>query len=222
MDWTLAKERNADALLRIFLLLSGMVRLTREGGVSTLPRHMHRAVLRMLRPFEAALRRVVIIWAHGLEVSVRAAGLSVAGGGFPRGLGAGAPRFALVESLKRVGLPRVPTAPGHGPRISFFDGFDPVRPTRKPVLPDDPVDAGALCRRLIAARHVLETLPKQALRFARWQARCRAGLLRSTRTRLLRPGRPPGFRARGKREVDAVLDNCHALALYALQPPDTS
>jgi hypothetical protein len=39
--------------------------------------------------------------------------------------------------------------------------------------PDDPVSARALFQRLSALRHALQTLPHQARRLARWQARLR-------------------------------------------------
>jgi len=55
---------------------------------------------------------------------------------------------------------------------------------------------------------------------------------RIIRTSPLRPGRPPGgrlarfdpstVRRRNIREVDEILAHAHALALYALQNPDTS
>jgi hypothetical protein len=37
----------------------------------------------------------------------------------------------------------------------------------------------------------------------------------------MRPGRPPGYRKKSKREVHLVLDECHALAWDALKE-DTS
>ncbi len=38
--------------------------------VPTLPRHLHRAVLRLLRPAESAARRLVIVMARGLVVTL--------------------------------------------------------------------------------------------------------------------------------------------------------
>ena len=95
MDWKLAIETNREALKRIVAMLVAMARLASltsplagedgsarrgeaealaepgEGCFSqapTLPRHLHRAVLRLLRPAEAAARRLVIAAARGLVV----------------------------------------------------------------------------------------------------------------------------------------------------------
>ena len=97
MDWNLAIEKNREALTRIVASLVAMVaanggsaggRFTffpqkgseasgqaqaEESKLSpapTLPRHLHRFVLRLLRPAEAAARRLVIIAARGLVVEL--------------------------------------------------------------------------------------------------------------------------------------------------------
>ena len=36
----------------------------------TLPRHLHRAILRLLRPAESAVRRLIVVTARGLEVKL--------------------------------------------------------------------------------------------------------------------------------------------------------
>ncbi len=221
MDWTAARDRNTQALLRILTLLFRMVGLVKGGIVPHLPRYLHVAALGILRPAESALRRIVVIEARGLSIAPGPARTAHFAGAIKRGNGAEIPCFALIEPLQRVGFPKLKTAPGYGPRISFFDGYDPVYSTPSAPSPDDPVDAGRLCRRLLAMQRALETLPQQAKRLARWRARRKAGLLRTPRTRTLRPGRPPGFRARGKHPIDELLQNCHALALYSLaQPPE--
>jgi hypothetical protein len=38
--------------------------------VPTLPRHLHRAILRLIRPAESAVRRLIIVMARGLEVTL--------------------------------------------------------------------------------------------------------------------------------------------------------
>jgi hypothetical protein len=88
MDWTMVIERNGGALRRIVAMLVAMAGLTsplagedgsgRRGeaeplaepgeGVPTLPRHRHRAILRLLRPAESAARRLIIVMAEGLAV----------------------------------------------------------------------------------------------------------------------------------------------------------
>lgn len=126
----------------------------------------------------------------------------------------------------------VPT--GH-PRIGV-PGITPraVLPSRLPPAPDDLIDAARLRRRIAALAAALDDLPGQALRFARWRARQERAVARGQIRRLspLRPGRPPGGRlsrydpgARRScrvREVDEILAHAHALALYALDPHDTS
>ena len=97
MDWNLAIERNHAALGRIVAMLvamAGLASLTSplagedgsarrgeaealaepgEGCFSpapTLPRHLHRAILRLLRPAESAVRRLVVVMARGLVVTL--------------------------------------------------------------------------------------------------------------------------------------------------------
>jgi hypothetical protein len=113
--------------------------------------------------------------------------------------------------------------------------------------PDDPIDATRLTFRLAALAAALDDIEGQARRFARWKAfrereRNNPAPSRLRRTAPLRPGRPPGGRltrfdpsayrdaagAQRKtprsniREVDEILAHAHALALHALQHPDTS
>src|SRR5687768_858765 len=66
MDWNVAIERNREALKRVLAMLVAMAGL--GGGQAVLPRHLHRAVLRLLRPAESAARRLVIATARGLVV----------------------------------------------------------------------------------------------------------------------------------------------------------
>jgi hypothetical protein len=66
MDWDLAIERNREALKRILAALIAMAGLA--GGGTTLPRRLHRAVTKLLRPAEAAARRLIIVAARGLVV----------------------------------------------------------------------------------------------------------------------------------------------------------
>jgi hypothetical protein len=66
MDWNAAIEKHREALKGIVAALVAMAAgagLVSHGcGVApaTLPRHLHRAVLRLLRPAESAARRQVI------------------------------------------------------------------------------------------------------------------------------------------------------------------
>jgi len=59
MDWALAIERNRQPLLRIVAALFAMIGLTETGAVERLSRPVYRAVLGVLRPAEAAVRRLI-------------------------------------------------------------------------------------------------------------------------------------------------------------------
>jgi hypothetical protein len=69
MDWNAAIEKNREALKRLLAALVAMAGLA-DGGAGTLPRHLHRAVLRLLRPAEAATRRLIIVAARGVVVTL--------------------------------------------------------------------------------------------------------------------------------------------------------
>ncbi len=94
MDWNLAIERNREALKRILAMLVAMTEVAGltsplggkdgpvrqgeaeppagpgEGVRPVLPRHLHRAILRLLRPTESAMRRLIIVMARGLVVTL--------------------------------------------------------------------------------------------------------------------------------------------------------
>jgi len=280
MDLSVVIETQREALKRIVATLAAMVGLgghvtlfPREGAAAsslalaeqgrpasapTLPRRLHRAVLRLLRPAESATRRLAIALARGLPrlpawreggavearkakvapVVVRTrivrppASASADPADENPGKAALRARFPLLDPLPRLrrsrqraaGVPRVciPGVTGHH-----------AVPVRKPPLPDDPLDAGRLCRRLAALACALDDLPGQARRFVRWQARRERALAagRIHRVTPLRGGRPPGGRLsryqpdaprrRNIREVDEILAHAHALAHHALGP-DTS
>jgi hypothetical protein len=233
MDWNAAIERHRDTLKRILAALVAMAGLA--DGRATLPRHLHRAVLRLLRPAEAAARRLIIVQARGLVVAPRPrrqATMALPHRARPtpepsRPLG-----FPLLDPLRRPFLRRRPVRAGV-PRISV-PGFSVPFPVAPPPSPDDPVDAARLGRRLAALALVLDDLPGQARRFARWRVRDAGetnGLAGAQKARQgrrvrriwpLRPGPPPGSRRRPVHEVDDVLRTAHGLAFWALQRSDTS
>ena len=128
--------------------------------------------------------------------------------------------FPLLDPLRQPFRHRRRYVPQQSvPRILFFDGGRPA-PLPPPPSPDDPLDATRLALRLQALGRVLDDLPAQARRFARWRARrdacrdaCRdaAGTqsmsphtqngkrrnaCRLRRLSPLKPGRPPGSRRR--------------------------
>ena len=70
MDWNRAIERNSEALKDIVAALFTMLELAGEATVARIPQTLHSAVLRVLRPAESAVRRLVVIAARGLVVKL--------------------------------------------------------------------------------------------------------------------------------------------------------
>ena len=212
-----------------------------KGGVEpalTLPRHLHRAILRLLRAAESAVRRLVIVMARGVTLA-------------PPRQRAASPRPAMLRDPLGTGIfvpPRARPALRPRPGTLSLPLLDPLRPfrasrpvatsiprisvpgvtapslitPRQPPAPDDPLDATRLALRLRALGAALDDLPAQARRFARWRALKQAG--RTRRAWPLRPGRAPGQRPAGRRRhvVYDILTDLQGLALEALAHPDTS
>jgi len=227
MDRARAIEINQSALARIVAALIAMVGLAARCAAARLPRPLYRRALRVLRPAESAVRRLIVIAARGVLVKpfcVRPMpqGLALVGSG------SGRASFQLFDSCKRFGSVRPPsTGPKPEPRVFVF-GDNPIAPLfqpreqarPEPEIDDDMVGAERLGRRLAALKMALENLPRQVKRLKRWQAR--RDSMRSPRFRSpLRPGLPPGHRREPRDEVDRVLRECHALASDALKE-DTS
>ncbi len=188
-------------------------------GGSVMPRHQRTAAWRVLRPAEAALRRLVVVVKQVLGIEARVIApraAPVMAGGIPDGAGTGMPGFALFDTRKRFEPRRA--ARGQ-PRIRFFDEVQVFEPVTI-ASPDDMVSAERLNRRLLALQRALSDLPKQARRLARWELK-RAAVRAETGKYIapIRPGTPPGHRARGRHPVDFLLKDCHALALYAIHDP---
>ena len=272
MDGSVAIEQNRAALKRIVASLVAMAGLGtgphaegRPEGTHCpiLPRHLWLAILRLLRPAEAAARRLIIAAARGITVTLppprKRKTKPVPAEQFLRRFGI-AVTLPQAEIARAAAAARRPVAPAR-PRSYCLPLLDPLRvPTQRqrgrhvpahaaprimlpgiiaphrlpsPPSPDDPVSAKRLAQRLAALTAALDDLEGQAMRFARWKARRERGLVR--RVSPLRPGRPPGGRlarfdaadprakpSRKVREVDEILAHAHALALYALENPDTS
>lgn len=227
----------------------GQMAIAEGWACSTLPRHLHRAILRLLRPAESATRRLIIIVARGIAATPRARRPAAiverkTRSPYPlrvRGrVPATGPRpltLPLFDQIPRP-MPRRPT-PRAVPRICVpgFTARFPVA-VRRPPMPDDPIDAARLNRRLSALASALDDLPAHARRFARWRAARDAAAAardqkqhdRGSNPRIagriwpLRPGQPPGrHRVRGRRqahEVHGVLSEVHELALWALERPN--
>jgi hypothetical protein len=249
-DWQKAISLNRDALIGIAAGLLAL--LVRHGAdqAPRIPRWVHRVALRVLRPAESALRRLIVIAARGLVpppvVSRRlrsrpkASGHVIRGKGSEKGGGRGqdpssSPAFQLHDPRKTFTARRDP--PKVLPRISLLAPDDPhlvplwarpqpmvPRPSPRPLPSHDDglVTALPLRRRLAALNAALDDLPAQAQRLVRWQARreCQQAS-RFVFATPLRPGLPPGYRWKPRHEVDHVLKECHWLAQDAMAS-DTS
>jgi hypothetical protein len=227
MDWARAIERNSEALKGIVEVLFAMLGLAGDATVGRIPQSLHRAVLRVLRPAESAVRRLIVIAARGLVVKLAPSRPMPAG---PIGRGGGGRRasFQLFDPRKNFAALRRRRFTRNPPRIHFF-GSDPrvaaLWPAPAPApdpapLPDGLVNAERLTRRLQALKLALEDLPRQARRLARWRVK-RENMPNPKFKSPLRPGRPPGYRRKPVHEVDEVLAECHGLAFDAMKP-DTS
>ncbi len=221
LDWPLAINRNREALRRI---VAALCALAGAAASATLPRHIHAAVMLILRPAESAVRRLITIAARGLVLKSRA----------PRPLPAGLPAFASASALKIPAFCLFDPLTHFSlddfdnnalPHHRFDSAFDPAFQMAQ-LPPDQPVDAARLFIRLRALRHALSDLPRQVRRFARWQARRdlalkSKGAFRPIRITPFRPGLPPGWRQRPVHEIDDVLRECHGLAMDVMNGPDT-
>jgi hypothetical protein len=224
MDWAQAITRNSEALKVIVAGLFAMLGLAPAGRI---PQPLRRAVLRVLRPAESAMRRLIVIAARGLVVK-RAPSRPMPAGPIGKGAGRSRPSFQLFDPRQTFAGPRHRTFTRTPPRIHVF-GRDPrvaalwraPQPVADPAPPPDGlVNAARLTRRLQALKLALEDLPRQARRLARWRVKrenAKAPKFRSP----LRPGHPPGYRRKPVHQVDELLIECHALAWDALRP-DTS
>ncbi len=218
-------------------------------GEGCLPRRVHRAVYRLLRAAEAAVRRLIVVVGRDMVAAEPVLPpLSQTSGPLVKhihvNLGlAHAPAtatqaptepdpprrlsFPLLDPLPDPDAPPFHIRTSGVPRISF-PGWTPLFPIapRHDPSPNDPIDTGHLRLRLDALASALSDLPRQAMRLARWQAR-REALRKAGRAGRLSPLRPgpayalrrPGS-PRPEHAVDDVLRDVHYFAWEARR--DTS
>ena len=103
MDWARAIERNSEALNGIVGALFAMLGLAGEATVGRIPQPLHRAVLRVLRPAESAVRRLIVIAARGLVVKLTPSRpMPVVPIGKGRQSGHSRPSFPLFDQIGRA------------------------------------------------------------------------------------------------------------------------
>jgi hypothetical protein len=223
VDWKRAIAVNQEALSRI---VAGFVALLAAfEGELRLPLGVYRAVALGLFKSETALRRLIVIAARGLTVTLKPqrpmpAGLVIQ----PKGETSRPMAFQLFDA--RVSYNWV-EEPSHitGPRIRMVDMPDPrsqfLALFKRPVggLSSEAATLH-LRRRLDATLRALGNIPKEAQRMARWKAR-RLAMDNAKFVSPMRPGPPPGRDKHSKAEIDLILRECHALAFQA-QQVDTS
>jgi hypothetical protein len=227
MDWAAAIARNRDALLRIVATLFAMLGLSETAAPERISRTLHNAILRILRPAEAAVRRLIFVAAKDIVVKPSLSKPLPKDKKVPKGDGKKKRRFSFQLSDNRGVIEPQPRRKfaKFGPRISNFDDWTPG-PVRAPMRAPEPKDgrtsAARLIDRLLAIKEALENIPKQAKRLARWKARRR----RQSEHRIvhvipLKAGRAPYLPDKPKHEVEEILAECHWLA-WEVRTPDTS
>jgi hypothetical protein len=224
-SWDAIIARNTGLLKPIvaalFVLLDGAARLS--PGV-------YRRILRVLRPAESAVRRLIVIAAINvvakpLVVKPGPAGpiISSKGGTSHCSFKLFDPRkrFAMFQQRRRVAkvVPRFYLS-SYDPRVAAIFAARQRAATPPPAPPqpvsDGLVDAARITRRLQALTSALDDLPRQAKRLARWRLR-RLGASHLRTMDVMRYGKAPGYRKKKRHEIDDILDDCHAFACEAMK-----
>ena len=224
MDLPKTVELNTSAIARIVAGLFALLGLTNGLVRERIPGELHRTILRVLRPAESAVRRLIVFLAKSIHEKASPArpmpaGIVHAGQGNQR------LSFQLFDSRQRIFLPqRQPKTARPQPRISFFGNGEVRRISWGRELPppsdgkaDGLENSAHLVRRLVALKAALDDLPRQAKRLVRSLAR-RKKVPRLKLQGPLRPGRAPGWRKRPIEDIDRVLHECDWLAREILAP----
>ncbi|NJM30535.1 MAG: hypothetical protein HC855_10910 [Rhizobiales bacterium] len=246
MNWNGVIEHNRDALIRIVAALFAMLGIAENAAPERISRALNSAILRILRPAEAAVRRLIVAAARGMALKPHKPRAKPAGkiertgkGGTRR------PPFRLEDSrppmlppVKRGKYakrsPRVidlwaaerPDVTGRTITEIFakhharYLASRPAPEPKPPPIKDGKVDSTRLLRRLQAIKDALEDLPRQAKRLLQWRARReKIAEKRLIYTNPLRYGAPPYVHEKPKHEVEEVLEDCHWLAWEAANEP---
>ncbi len=226
--WDASVERNTAALRVVVAELVGL--LGAYGGMEAVrvPRVVRSIMLRVLRPAEAALRRLIVIAARDVRVDFLPRKTkplqSVTGEGLSRTSTPRVPSrmpFQLIDPRRRSGQRHVAYTSSN-PRVFVVEAAAPFSPLSQiPVSPplQEPENlAGArrICQRIHALVAALEDVPRQAKRLARLRA------WREHRKSFFSPlrlGKPPGHRKVPVDDVDYILAECHDYARAVLAFP---
>ncbi|MBK8457164.1 MAG: hypothetical protein IPL47_08715 [Phyllobacteriaceae bacterium] len=222
MDWDLVIERNRLGLAAIVAALVAMAGWAEPPppGAATLPRPLRLLILRLLRPAESAVRRLILVAARGLTVEAPALKT-------PAGAPARAKPALAVWQGKTMPVGRIaalvaagvssPYAlpPRPAARSMAFPLFDPLKrfrpagrrvarcaprvgfpdrplmPLAPPASPDGPVGAHRLALRLAAIEAALGDIAGEARRLAVALARGAAERARDPAARPKRRRLPP-------------------------------
>ncbi|MBZ0261616.1 MAG: hypothetical protein K8F90_13565, partial [Hyphomicrobiales bacterium] len=95
MDWDHAIKRNSEVLAGIVESLFVMLGLVGEATVSRISWPAYRAVLRVLRPAESCLRRLIVVAAKGLVIAPAVSRPKPSGAAKPGKRGISRPSFQL-------------------------------------------------------------------------------------------------------------------------------
>ncbi len=224
-------NHDASAISRIVAGLAALLGLTAGHAPVRIRSSLRRNVLRLLRPAESAVRRLIVILAQAIALKPLRPSLAQTDLA-PTGLARGRQRkpgasFALFDPRQRFfAQKRKPKiAPKTQPRIAFFGGGETRILALSGDAPSKPADDGlmpsaGLVHRLAALQNALGDLPHQAKRLARALAR-RAKSARLKGQSPLRPGAAPGYRRRPAHEIDRILERWQERARIALET-DTS
>ncbi|MGL4488157.1 MAG: hypothetical protein ACRCU5_01775, partial [Rhizobiaceae bacterium] len=171
MNWQVAIDANREKLLSIIIALMASLGLVKGGMLTTLPFYLHRKALLILRPAEAAVRRLIIMAAYEMELRgfnlarLRERGLAKRGGeGVSRiehreDTGSHTISFRLFDPLKAF-TEEAPDYSEFGPSFNEDHGLNDRTPT----------PAASLGRRILALKYALDNIQKQARRLTRWYA----------------------------------------------------
>ncbi|MEX0343949.1 MAG: hypothetical protein AB3N20_03435 [Rhizobiaceae bacterium] len=209
-DWKIAINRNRRLLGDV---IAELLALAQRQDT------LRRSVLRILRPAESALRRLIVVVAAMLQQKLREKQSGEAAEVPLPDFSSFAthdtlPAFQLIDPQISLGAPMRPIASGI-PRICVPGVFDPA-PLPKP---DDALDAVKLLRRIRRLKIALATLPRQARRLNRLMAKRAKAEPGPGRVGPIRPGHPPGHRQRPREPVDDLLRECHWLAMECERAP---